>query len=446
MGTRKHHRLGLWMNGLLVGHWEHAKGEDRLQYDAGWVQDADGRPLSLSLPFTHGNAPLRGGVVTAYFDNLLPDSAQIRQRIAQRYRLSTDHPFDLLGAIGNDCVGALQILPQGEAPANVYQIDGAPLGTADVAQILRDTVVARPLGQRDELSDHFRISIAGAQEKTALLWQDCHWAEPRGSTPTTHIFKLPLGLVGGMQADMRNSVENEWLCSKILQEYGIPVASCSIGTFEDQKALIVERFDRRHMADEEGGWIARLPQEDFCQATATPPHLKYQTEGGPGIKTIMDILLQSANATLDRYHFFKAQVVFWLLAATDGHAKNFSLAIRAGGHYALTPLYDVLSAHPIIGTGANQIARQKARLAMGVRGSEIHYQIDRIQRRHWFSQAQQANLPADTVTQMLEELLASTDAVIQGVEAALPAGFPTDMAEAIFAGMRRQRDRLTATA
>ena len=51
------------------------------------------------------------------------------------------------------------------------------------------------------------------------------------SHPTTHIFKLPLGLVGGMQANMRTSVENEWLCAKIRRAYGLLVARCDIGTY-----------------------------------------------------------------------------------------------------------------------------------------------------------------------------------------------------------------------
>lgn len=201
-----------------------------------------------------------------------------------------------------------------------------------------------------------------------------------GSTPTTHIFKLPLGLDGHMRADMRTSVENEWLCSKIMTAYGIPIASCEINYFEDQKVLIVERFDRRLAAD--GQWMLRLPQEDFCQAMGISPMSKYQVDGDPSITSAMKLLLGSVNAEQDRIHFFKTQIIFWLLAATDGHGKNFSITHLPGAQYKGTPIYDVLSAHPVIGFGANQIAPHRAKLAMAVRGSTNHYLLDKIHHRH----------------------------------------------------------------
>lgn len=111
-----------------------------------------------------------------------------------------------------------------------------------------------------------------------------------------------------MRADLRTSVENEWLCSKITAGFGLPVAGCKIARFEELKVLIVERFDRRLSAD--ASWIVRLPREDFCQATGTSPLHKYQSDGGPGIGKVMEILLGSEEAESDRIHFFKTQVVF----------------------------------------------------------------------------------------------------------------------------------------
>src|ERR1700761_1041753 len=203
------------------------------------------------------------------------------------------------------------MLPPDEEPVGLQIIRGRPLNDAEIARFLRDTTSAPQLGQHEPVDD-LRLSIAGAQEKTALLWHNGQWLLPEDSTPTTHIFKLPLGLVGNMRADMRTSVENEWLCAKIVAAYGLPIASCDIATFEDQKALVVERFDRRLSSD--ASWIVRLPQEDMCQATGRPSHLKYQADGGPGIAEIMDVLLGSENADPDRRQFFKTQLVFWLLA------------------------------------------------------------------------------------------------------------------------------------
>lgn len=429
------------MNGIPVGYWETTRQGERLAYFNEWLTDEQSRPLSLSLPFLPGNSPYQGQVVTDYFDNLLPDNDVIRRRLAQRHQAGGTDAFQLLAKLGRDCVGAIQFLPEDESPSDIYEIKGEELNTAGVAQRLRNTTSAEALGQHDRDQD-LRLSIAGAQEKTALLHHEGQWCLPHGSTPTTHIFKLPLGLVGQMRADMRTSVENEWLCSKIMEAYGIPIARCEIEHFEDQKALVVERFDRAPSSD--GSWIIRLPQEDLCQATGKSPLRKYQSDGGPGIAQIMDLLLGSDHAEGDRKNFFKTQIIFWVLAATDGHAKNFSIALLPGGHYRATPIYDVLSAHPVIGKGKNQISPHKAKLAMAVRGSTNYYLLDKIQRRHWISQARQVGFGALAAERLIEEVTESTESVIDTVCRLLPSDIPIDMAEAVFSGMRRQSAKLAA--
>lgn len=440
MGRRaKAQRLNIWMNGIPVGYWETTRLGEHLAYFDEWLMDEQTRPLSLSLPFLPGNAHYQGQVVTDYFDNLLPDNDAIRRRLAQRHQAGGTDAFQLLAKLGRDCVGAIQLLPEDEMPSDVYEINGKALNTAGVAQRLRNTTSVHALGQHDHDED-LRLSIAGAQEKTALLFHDGQWFLPHGSTPTTHIFKLPLGLVGHMQADMRTSVENEWLCSKIMAAYGIPIAHCEIEHFEDQKVLVVERFDRTPSSD--GSWIIRLPQEDMCQATGTSPLHKYQSDGGPGIAQIMELLLGSDAAEQDRKNFFKTQIIFWVLAATDGHGKNFSIAHLPGGHYRATPIYDVLSIHPVIGTRKNQISPHKAKLAMAVRGSTNHYLIEKIQRRHWMAQAQQVGLGAAAAEELIEEVIETTESVIGEVGKLLRDGFPMDVAEAVFNGMRRQSAKL----
>ncbi|CAM3360855.1 Serine/threonine-protein kinase HipA [Bordetella sputigena] len=437
--ARGHHQLNIWMNGAAVGTWLSEPGESSLAYDPAWVHAPGGRPLSLSLPFRLDNAPYRGAVVHDFFDNLLPDSDVIRRRLAQHHRADSAAPFDLLAVLGRDCVGAIQLLPPDEVPAGLDRIDADPLTDADIAMILRSTVSGTPLGHDDHTGD-LRLSIAGAQEKTALLRQQGRWFRPRGSTPTTHILKLPLGLVGAMQADMHESVENEWLCAQLAAAYGLRVARCEIARFEDQKALVVERFDRRFT---DAGAIVRLPQEDMCQALAVSPLRKYQADGGPGITAIINNVLSSSQREQDIRDFYKAQIFFWLLAATDGHAKNFSIALLAGGRYRATPLYDILSAHPIIGTKRAQLAPQRAKLAMGVKGeSGLHYRIGEIRRRHWYTHAREVGLDAAAVDAVIRELVEATDPAIEQAAAMLPRHFPAHVAESIFAGLRAQRDKL----
>jgi serine/threonine-protein kinase HipA len=294
-------------------------------------------------------------------------------------------------------------------------------------------------GKQDQEQD-FRISIAGAQEKTALLRHEGKWMRPLGATPTTHIVKLPLGLVGNMQADMRTSVYNEWLCLKLMGALGFEVAQADIATFADHPpVLVVERFDRKPHPSEK--WILRLPQEDFCQALGVSPGAKYEAEGGPGIEQLAQVLHGSLDARADLRTLLTSQIAFWLMAATDGHAKNFSIRLHAGGTYALTPLYDVLSAWPIIGNGKNQLAAKNARLAMAVSGKNRHYHVASIMRRHFNATAAKCGWGANA-EDIIGELLAKVDGAIDTVASQLPQGFPEDVAVAIFEGMRTQARRL----
>ncbi len=434
----KSRSLDVWMNGERVGRWTlSAQGRHEFRYIPDWLNSRAARALSLSLPLQDPSVPHRGEPVEAYFDNLLPDSEPIRQRVRSRFGAASTAAFDLLAEIGRDCVGAIQLMPADVPARDVQRIDAEPVGEREVAALLRATVSPAAFGQREE--DAFRISIAGAQEKTALLRHEGRWHLPHGTTPTTHILKLPLGRVGGMQADMSTSVENEWLCARIVAAYGLPVARCEIARFEDQKALVVERFDRKRA---QGGWWLRLPQEDFCQVTATPMVRKYEADGGPGIRDIMRVLLGARDAPADRERFFKAQVLFWMLAAIDGHAKNFSIFLEPYGRFSLTPLYDVLSAYPVLGHGARQLAPERATTAMAVRGRSRHYRWARILPRHWASTA--AHCDFSDSERVVAELVGRTPSAIDNVQKSLPADFPAEVAEPIFAGLERAAERLAA--
>lgn len=428
--------LNAWMNGEFVGTWVVDRATHAFIYDKSWTKSPKVRSLSLSLPIT-ASREVRGAAVESFFENLLPDSKKIRERMGKRFKTRKVDAFTLLQATGRDCIGAVQLLPEQATPEGWDRVECEPLSEGQIVDHLR--AVPSEDGTRAwEDDDLFRISLAGAQEKTAFARVNGRWCRPHGATPTTHIFKLPLGLVGGSRrVDLNDSVQNEWLCAQIVSGLGLPVASTEMATFGGQTVLVVERFDRQWM--DGGRWIARLPQEDFCQALGVPPSAKYEADGGPGMAKCLQLLSGSEDAEEDTTAFQLTQLAFWLLAATDGHAKNYSIFLRTGDSYVMTPLYDILSMWPYFGEGVNQFRRKKAGLAMALRSKNAHYAFDGIQTRHWHQLAGKNGGP-----RVFEAMLGLVDRVepaLAAVEARLPVGFPAKTWEAISAGMRLQVGR-----
>ena len=439
MGRPSHSRtLSIWTNSHRVGTWTlNRRGEHTLKYDSEWMNSPAGRPLSLSLPFT-GDVALKGDRVRNFFDNLLPDSETVRLRLATRFKTESAETFDLLQAIGRDCVGAVQLLGENESPIDVQSILGTPLSESEIESLLVQTTRSGPMGNLDD-QDDLRISLAGAQEKTALLWHQGQWMRPHGVTPTTHILKLPIGMVGHRQADFSTSVENEWLCMNLLAEFGLPVARTEILTFGSQKVLSVERFDRQLHSS--GDWIMRLPQEDFCQVMGVPSHLKYESDGGPGLADVAGVLKGSIQGEHDLTTLLTTQLLFWMLAAPDGHAKNFSIRVLPQGRYQLTQLYDVMSIWPVEGNGPNQFSMFKAKMAMAVLGKNKHYLFKDIQRRHFNSMAGKCFDRVDA-EDVIGRVLAATPKAIEAMGSKLPQGFPDWIAESVFKGLRRSAELL----
>lgn len=428
MGRKRSYTpLNVFLNSRLVGQLvREPSGGVSFAYARDWLEWEHRMPVSLSLPLQENR--YSGAPVMAVFDNLVPDSDLIRRRVAERVGAEGVDAFSLLSQIGRDCIGALQFLADGHEPQPISELTGEPVDEAQIGAILSDLDLT-PLGIRRE--NDFRISVAGAQEKTALLLKDGQWIEPTGTTPTTHIIKPQIGrLPNGM--DLSDSVENEYLCLKLMEAFGLRVANVEMAQFGAKKALVVERFDRRWTSD---GRLIRLPQEDCCQALSIVPTQKYQNEGGPGISGIMDLLLGSDDPNKDRYDFFKANVLFWLLGATDGHGKNFSISLLPGGRFRMTPLYDVLTVQPTV--DARQIERKYFKLAMNF-GNSNHYKVANIVGRHIVETGVQSGLSRAVVQGLFDELQETTHAIIEATFNQLPAGFPEALLASINGALRNR--------
>lgn len=339
-------KLVTWMNNQRVGELTKlANGAHTFKYAPEWLASRYARPLSLSLPLQRGN--ITSDAVFNFFDNLLPDSPIVRDRIVKRYHAKSRQPFDLLSEIGRDSVGAVTL---------------------------------------------------------------------------------------------SQSVDNEYYCLLLAKELGLNVPDAEIIKAGNVRALAVERFDRRWNA--ERTVLLRLPQENMCQTFGLPSSVKYESDGGPGIARIMAFLMGSSEALKDRYDFMKFQVFQWLIGATDGHAKNFSVFIQAGGSYRLTPFYDIISAFPVLGGAGIHISDLK--LAMGLNASKgKKTAIDKIYPRHFLATAKVLKFPQVQMHEILSDFARMIPAALDNVKTSLPTDFPENVVTAVETNVLRLHRRLS---
>ncbi len=372
--------LRVLLGGTLVGRvLRDQRGRFRFLYEPSFRANPDAVPLSLSLPLAlseHGHGPIE-----AFMWGLLPDNERVLDRWGKRFHVSARNPFALLSHVGEDCAGAVQFV----LPENLNDLAG--IGPAVVAWLKSQEVSERLRALREDNSswraarDTGQFSLAGAQPKTALLFMRGRWGVPSGRTPTTHILKPPINGLDG-------HAENEHLCLTLAREVGLAAASSEVRSFDGEKAIVVERYDR--ILSAKGHPILRLHQEDLCQALGILPTLKYQNEGGPTPQGIVHLLrAHSSRPNEDVARFVDALVFNWLTAGTDGHAKNYSLLLGDHGQVRLAPLYDLGSALPY-----PDLDPRRTKLAMKLGDT---YRIRDIAPRHFRQLAHALELDAGVV-------------------------------------------------
>lgn len=372
------------LNGIRMGRVIRDKrGRLGLIYEEEWRAARNAYPLSLSMPLAaaeHGHRP-----VEAYLWGLLPDSDAVLERWAKRFQVSARNPFALLGHVGEDCAGAVQFVRPdrldavlGQGPAEIEWLD-----EKDIAERLRMLRADRAAWRIPR--DTGQFSLAGTQPKTALLYENGRWGVPSGRTPTTHILKPPTGEFDG-------HAENEHVCMRLASALGLIAARSEVTWFEDQPAIVIERYDRERT---ETG-IPRAHQEDVCQALAILPTRKYENDGGPGVRAIVGLLrIFSGRPAEDVQRFVDAILFNWLIGGTDAHAKNYSMLIGADGRARLAPLYDVASILPY------GFDPRRVRLAMKIGGE---YRLRDTGPRQWQKLARDLRLDAEVLFARIRDL------------------------------------------
>ena len=331
------------------------------------------------------------------------------------FAVATADTFDLLAAVGRDCAGAVQLSPPDAEPGDPMQVDGEPLSERDLVRLLDACAASPASAAAGPLLP--RVALGGTQAKTALLRHGGRWWRPRGATPSTHILKLPLGAEPGGAPAISTSLENEWLCAQLLRAFGFAVAESRIELIGPYKVLVIDRIDRRWVDDR---WWARLPLEDFCQASGTPPQRCAESAGGPGFGRMLDLLRGSEHAANDRERLLAAMVVMWLLAVPEFSAKRFAIRLHSGGRFELAPLWGAMSAWPLVGRSPKASSLQRLRWALSPSGEPLaHHQITPT---HWLKAARRHAVGAG-FDAVLAGLSSWAGQAIERATASLPAGF-----------------------
>ena len=401
------------LEGRSIGEIHRASsGALRLVYNEDYADDPDATLLSVSMA-----PPVRDHTdasVTPWLWGLLPDNADVLTRWGQKFGVSVASPFPLLGTqIGHDCAGAVQFCRSAE-------LDDLLRRPSEITWLTEAQVAARLRELRADstawLGRGFtgQFSLGGAQAKTALYLDGDRWGLPSGSVPTTHILKPAIG--GIEWQDL-----NEHLCLAAARCLGLRAGLTRVEQFEDQTAIVVERYDR-HVAD---GQLVRIHQEDMCQATRTPPAAKYQADGGPSPLQVANLLRAVMPAPVAEdavWRFVDALVFNWVIGGTDAHARNYSLLL-AGTQVRLAPLYDIASALPYDDSKGNDL-----KLAMKIGGEYALLRVDR--RRTWEKAAADLGVDAEALVGRALDLArripaafatAAADAAVTELASTLPS-------------------------
>ena len=316
--------LNVYLRGNHAGALVSEHGRLQFCYATTYLNLPESQPLSYTLPLRV--EPYTGGEVVAFFSNLLPDES-VRVRLAQYLGISPGNIFALLKRIGEDCAGAVALVPAEREARAHSDAEFKVLSEADAHAVL-SALPERPLNVGAE---DFHISGAGAQDKLVACVQNGHIVLPLNGTPSTHIIKPGI-------PRFPESVFNELYCMRLAKACRISVAECSVLRVRGIPYYVTTRYDRQ----QESGKVLRLHQEDFCQLLGFEPSVKYESEGGPRLLQCFQLLREMALPAADIIEFLRRIIFIFLIGNGDAHAKNFSI-LYMGKANRLAPAYDLLS-------------------------------------------------------------------------------------------------------
>ena len=392
--------LNLWSGHRLVGRLRRDSfGHIGFRYDPDWLSGG-GFAISQTLPLGAGEFTAEQGVAHRFFANLLPEGG-FRERIVRDLKIS-DTDFNLLRAIGGECAGALSVLPVERKPLTQHSY--RPINDEELTALVSQR--GQPYSWSGEKRPRF--SLAGAQNKFAILVREGEYLLPQEESPSSHILKFEI-------AEYRNVPAYETFTTLLARAVGLPVVSIQLRSINSIHYTITERYDR-FLSDE--GEVLRAHQEDFCQALGYGHEKKYQEDGGPSFAQCFGMLRDvSSDPATDLPHLLRWQIFNVLAGNSDGHAKNLSLLYKDNEEVRLAPFYDLVC--------TRAIERIDHHLALSV-GKERNPGV--IVRHHWEDMARQCDIRprylldlVDELTSQLLENLSSTRVLFEDCFGEYPA-------------------------
>ena len=384
--------------GLVTAGGSAASATAGFEYDPEYLASPDATPVSVSVPLQPGRHE-----VGVWLDGLLSDNHLVRQRWQTEHHTPSARAIDLLAsAVGRDCAGAVQFCPTDQLDAMLARGGGlrelSERRVASMIATLRTDETAWSQGAADAA-----FSLAGAQAKTALRYEQDRWWQPYGDSPTTHILKP------GIERFPDNEII-EHISQHAAALLGIDTAQTQCIRVRGNHALLVTRYDRLMTPD---GQYRRLHQEDVCQALGVPVTRKYQNQRGPAVNHVAGLLWANSSDPQTDVRLFRDALIYnWLIVGPDAHAKNYSLLLNRN-EVRLAPLYDVCSIMPyrdLIQPGTTVPVRQ-LRLAMKVgRDYTIHKADYRLA---WERTSQALGLPPQETLTRAEELARGVTAAVE---------------------------------
>ncbi|MFV1982218.1 MAG: HipA domain-containing protein [Thiohalomonadales bacterium] len=365
--------LAVWSENKLVGEIAILQGRWSFTYNKDWCESNVSFVLSPYFPFqldTYSDT-VNDKRVEWFFENLLPEG-DMRAALARQARLTNKDSFGLLSRYGEETAGALTLLSidvpypthsfYRELPHNELR--------ARIANTANSSLLAS--------SENLHMSLAGVQNKLAVLYEDNKFSLPEGTGASSHILKPD-----NNNTNFKFCPANEFFCMRLAREFGLKTPETKLLHIPEALYLI-NRYDRTLIEKT----IKRKHQIDLCQMLNKWVGYKYESHGGITMQDMFNAITKVTQPIVAKQQVIRWIIFNYLIGNSDAHAKNISF-ILSSNNISIAPFYDLLCVQAYL---------PNSELAMSIDGES---KPGWIEEKHWINLASTAGI----MTRLLKEYL-----------------------------------------